>query len=48
MTGKTVHATYNNIGGQLLRVETSNISAGMYVVEIIGKDGAVRMPFTKQ
>ncbi|MGR6087915.1 MAG: M43 family zinc metalloprotease [Arcticibacter sp.] len=48
MTGETVHATYNNMGGQLLRVETSNISAGMYVVEIIGTDGAVRMPFTKQ
>jgi hypothetical protein len=48
MTGKTIHSTSNNMGGQLLRIETSNIRAGMYVVEIIGTDGAVRMPFTKQ
>ncbi|MFM8949463.1 MAG: M43 family zinc metalloprotease [Bacteroidota bacterium] len=48
MTGKTVHATSNNTGGQLLRVETSNISSGLYVVELSGMDGVVRMPFTKK
>lgn len=48
MTGKTVHATSNNMGGQLLRVETSNISTGLYIVELSGIDGVVRLPFTKQ
>lgn len=48
MTGKTVHSTSNNMGGQLLRVETSNISTGLYIVEISGTDGVVRMPFTKR
>ncbi len=48
MTGKTVHATSNNMGGQLLRVETSNISTGLYIVELSGVDGVVRLPFTKQ